>query len=172
MIEVKVFNKSNNSLPAYATKGDAGVDVHVDFSKVTSENPIKIYGGGWFSPKTEDKPAQLYLKSGSRALIPTGLFVSIPLGYEIQVRPRSGLALKQGITVINTPGTIDSGYRGECGVPIINTSNSDVCIEHGMRICQFVLNKVEEIQWKSVNSKEELGTTERNEGGFGHSDNN
>lgn len=169
MVKVKVFNISTNELPQYATSGDAGIDVHVDFSRVTSDDPVKIYGGGWFSPKTEDKPAQLYLKAGSRALMPTGLFVGIPLGYEIQVRPRSGLALKQGITVINTPGTIDSGYRGECKVIIINTSNSDVCIEHGMRICQFVLNKVEQIDWDSVDSKEELGTTERNDGGFGHS---
>jgi dUTP pyrophosphatase len=107
---------------------------------------------------------EVIIKPFARQLVPTGLKVAIPEGYEIQVRPRSGLALKKGLTVLNTPGTIDSGYRGEIGVILYNSSNEEVKIESGERIAQAALCKVEQISWDEV---EDLDITKRNEGGFG-----
>lgn len=159
MQTVKVINLSNNSLPKYETKGAAGLDVRADFSRITAENPIKVYGSGDFDFKTKI----FKLDSGSRALIPTGLFTKIPEGYEIQVRPRSGLSLKRGLTCANCVGTIDSDYIHEIGVIIINLSTEPQYIETGERIAQFVLNKVEQIEWEEVDSLEK---TER-KGGFG-----
>ena len=109
METVKVVNKSNNKLPSYSTPLSAGVDVRADFSRLTPENPIKAFGNCQFVFKSEQHPINyLILDPGCRALIPTGLFTAIPSGYEIQVRPRSGLALKSGISILNTPGTIDA----------------------------------------------------------------
>ena len=159
MQTVKVINLSNNQLPKYETKGAAGLDVRADFSRITTENPIKVYGSGDFDFKTKI----FRLDPGSRALIPTGLFTKIPEGYEIQVRPRSGLSLKQGLTCANCVGTIDSDYIHEIGVIIINLSTEPQYIETGERIAQFVLNKVEQIEWEEVDSLEK---TER-KGGFG-----
>ncbi|MBQ2352213.1 MAG: dUTP diphosphatase, partial [Bacteroidales bacterium] len=105
------------------------------------------------------------LKPMERKLIPTGLFIELPEGYEAQIRPRSGLALKHGITVLNTPGTIDADYRGEIGVILINLSTEDFKIEHGERICQMVIARHEQAEWIQV---EELNETERGAGGFGH----
>lgn len=143
-MEVEVINISKNPLPQYARTGDAGMDVFANVEEA------------------------VVIKAGERALIPTGLKVGIPVDYEIQVRPRSGLALKKGITVLNTPGTIDAGYRNEVGVILINHSNEDFIVNPGDKIAQIVLKKFETIEWKEV---EELGGYDRG-GGFGHTDEN
>lgn len=141
MVTVKVINNSNNPLPQYATIDSAGLDLRANISE-----PIVI------------KPLE-------RKLIPTGLHISLPKGYEMQVRPRSGMAIKHGITCINTPGTIDSDYRGEIGVGLINLSNESFTVNPGDRISQGVLNKVEQINWVEVSTLDE---TERASGGYGH----
>lgn len=143
-MEVEVINISKNPLPQYARTGDAGMDVFANVEEA------------------------VVIKAGERALIPTGLKVGIPVGYEIQVRPRSGLALKKGITVLNTPGTIDAGYRNEVGVILMNLSNEDFIVNPGDKIAQIILKKFETIEWKEV---EELGGYDRG-GGFGHTDEN
>lgn len=163
-MQVNVINISNNSLPQYETPQSAGLDVRADFSRVTPENQIKLFGSGEF----DFTKKMLRLDAGSRALIPTGLFTAIPEGYEIQVRPRSGLSLKRALTCANCVGTIDADYRNEIGVILINLGQEDVWIENGERIAQFVLNKVERIDWNVVES---LDKTERN-GGFGHTGTN
>ena len=140
-VEVKVVREKGVELPKYETKGSAGMDVRANIKE-----PIT-------------------LESLERTLIPTGLKVAIPEGYEIQVRPRSGLAIKHGITMLNTPGTVDSDYRGELKVIVVNLSNEAYTIEPDERIGQFVLNKIEQIEFIEV---EELESTERGEGGFGH----
>jgi len=140
-MEVKIINRSNNPLPEYATSNSAGADIGAFLEK-----PIVL------------KPLQ-------RALVPTGLFIELPVGFEAQIRPRSGLALKKGITVLNTPGTIDSDYRGEIGVILINLSSEDVIIESGERICQMIIAKHETVTFNSTNL---LSDTERGGGGFGH----
>jgi len=140
-IELKIVNTSTNALPQYATPGSSGMDIRANLDL----------------PKT--------LQSLERALIPTGIFIEIPQGYEVQVRPRSGLASKQGITCLNTPGTIDADYRGEIKIILINLSGQEQVIQHGDRIAQLVVQKVEQAIWKPV---EILEVTERNAGGFGH----
>ena len=140
-MEIKIVNKSNNELPAYSTKLSAGMDLRAFL------------------------PEPVVLKPLERKLIPTGLFVEIPEGYEAQIRPRSGLALKKGITVLNSPGTIDADYRGEVGIILINLSNEDFVIESGERICQMIIASHETVQWNLV---EKLEDTLRGEGGFGH----
>ena len=140
-MEVKVVNKSNHRLPEYATIGSAGMDLKANISEPVVLKPLK------------------------RELIPTGLYMQIPTGHEVQIRPRSGLACKYGITVANAPGTIDSDYRGEVKVCLINLSDTPFVVNPGERIAQAVLNKVEKIEWEEVS---ELDTTERGEGGFGH----
>ena len=139
-MEVKVINKSNHRLPEYATIGSAGMDIKANISE------------------------PLVLKPLRRELIPTGLYMQIPTGYEVQIRPRSGLACKYGITVANAPGTIDSDYRGEAKVCLINLSDTPFVVNPGERIAQAVLNKVEKIEW---NEAVKLDETERGEGGFG-----
>ena len=138
---VKVINKSNNKLPEYATPMSAGFDLRANL-----EEPVT-------------------LKAGDRILIGTGLFIALEPGYEAQVRPRSGLALKHGITVLNTPGTIDADYRGDIGVILINLSNEPFEIKPGERIAQLVIAKYEQISWEQV---EVLDETERGSGGYGH----
>ncbi|WP_339054929.1 dUTP diphosphatase [Fusobacterium animalis] len=140
-VQVKVVREKDVELPKYETEGSAGMDVRANIKE-----PIT-------------------LKSLERILIPTGLKVAIPEGYEIQVRPRSGLAIKHGITMLNTPGTVDSDYRGELKVIVVNLSNEAYTIEPNERIGQFVLNKIEQIEFVEV---QELDSTERGEGGFGH----
>ena len=140
-VEVKVVREKGVELPKYETKGSAGMDVRANIKE------------------------SITLKSLERILIPTGLKVAIPEGYEIQVRPRSGLAIKHGITMLNTPGTVDSDYRGELKVIVVNLSNEAYTIEPNERIGQFVLNKIEQIEFIEV---KELESTERGEGGFGH----
>lgn len=137
---VKIINQSNNPLPAYATEGSSGMDVRAFINETVTLQPLE------------------------RALIPTGLFIEIPQGFEAQIRPRSGLAIKQGITCLNTPGTVDADYRGEIKIILINLSNEIQSVHNGDRIAQMVIQKVEKIDWEiSV----ELEETERNAGGFG-----
>jgi len=140
-MKVKIVNSSNNPLPDYSTSNSAGMDIRANLEQAVSLKPLE------------------------RKLIPTGLFMELSKGFEAQIRPRSGLALKKGISVLNTPGTIDADYRGEIGIILVNLSAEDYVVEHGERICQMVINKVESIQWSQVESLEE---SERGKGGFGH----
>lgn len=140
MTKVKIINQSNNPLPTYATEGSSGMDVRAFINETITLQPLE------------------------RALIPTGLFIELPQGFEAQIRPRSGLAIKQGITCLNTPGTVDADYRGEIKIILINLSNEIQSVNNGDRIAQMVIQKVEKIDWSlSV----ELEQTERNAGGFG-----
>jgi dUTP pyrophosphatase len=139
-IEVKIVNTSNNVLPEYATEGSSGMDLRADLA------------------------TPLLLKPLERRMVPTGLYIELPRGYEAQVRPRSGLALKQGITCLNSPGTVDSDYRGEIKIVLINLSGENQVINPGDRIAQMVVQKVERIYWQQVTV---LTETVRNEGGFG-----
>lgn len=167
-IKIQIINKSKNTLPTYSTKYSAGMDVRTDFSNITPEKPIKAFGNCQFVFKTDKNNSYLILDPGCRALIPTGLYVAIPEGYEIQVRPRSGLALKEGASLCNAIGTIDSDYRNEVGVILINHGLKPIVIEDGERIAQLVLNKVPQIEWVEVDSLDE---TDR-KGGFGHTGKN
>lgn len=142
MLFVKIINKSRHPLPAYQTAQSAGMDLHADL----------------------DAPVEL--RPGERALIPTGLFMELPAGFEAQVRPRSGLALKHGVTVLNTPGTIDADYRGEVKVVLINLGQETFRIESGERIAQLVVARHEHVKWMPVT---ELGNTDRGAGGYGSS---
>ena len=141
MTTVKIVNKSRHPLPQYATEQSAGMDLRANVDSPVTLRPLE------------------------RKLIPTGLFIELPRGLEAQIRPRSGLAIKKGITVLNTPGTIDADYRGEIGVILINLSQEDFVVEDGERICQMVIAAHEQAVWQEV---EVLGATERGEGGFGH----
>ena len=145
MVKVKIINKSSNPIPAYATDQAAGMDIRANL------------------------PVDVVLKPMERTLIPTGLFIELPDGYEAQIRPRSGLALKSGVTVLNTPGTIDADYRGEIGVVLINLSDQDFVVKHGERIAQMVINQYTKIEFEEV---ELLTSTIRGEGGFGHTGKN
>lgn len=140
-VEVKIVNKSPNQLPAYSTELSAGMDLRA-----------------WLQEPVVLQPMQ-------RALIPTGVYIELPAGYEFQIRPRSGLALKRGLTVLNSPGTIDADYRGEVCVILANLSNEPQTIENGERICQMVVARHATVQWLPV---EQLGDTQRGAGGFGH----
>lgn len=140
-MKIKIVNQSHHPLPAYETLGSAGMDLRAFL------------------------PEPLVLKPLQRALVPTGLFISLPLGMEAQVRPRSGLAFKKGITVLNTPGTIDADYRGEIKVILINLSSEDFTVNDGERIAQMVIATHERAEWELVN---ELDETTRGAGGFGH----
>lgn len=140
-MQVKVINKSHHPLPAYATIASAGMDLRAMLSE------------------------ELCLRPLERAVVPTGLFIELPEGYEAQIRPRSGLAIKYGITVINSPGTIDADYRGEIKVGLVNLSPEDFIIRDGERIAQMVVARHEQVEWELV---EALESTERGAGGFGH----
>ncbi|WP_282015732.1 dUTP diphosphatase [Marinifilum flexuosum] len=140
-MKVKIVNKSKHDLPKYSTELSAGMDLRANLNE-----PV-------------------FLKSLERKLIPTGLFIELPAGYEAQIRPRSGMALKEGISVLNTPGTIDADYRGEIGVILVNLSNQVVEIKDGDRICQMIIAAHETVQWEPV---EDLEVSERGAGGFGH----
>lgn len=142
MLTVKIINRSDNPLPTYATPASAGLDIRAN-------NPEAI----------EIAPLE-------RVLIPTGLYLELPEGYEAQIRPRSGLALKHGITVLNTPGTIDADYRGEIGVLLVNLSNRTFTVEHGERIAQMVIARHEQVEWQTTDT---LSDTARGAGGYGHS---
>lgn len=140
-MKVQIINKSKNETPSYATEQSAGMDLRANLEESVTLNPLE------------------------RKLIPTGLYISLPVGFEAQVRPRSGLALKKGITVLNTPGTIDADYRGEICVILVNLSNEPFVVENGERIAQMVVAKHERVEWQEV---EVLDETERGAGGFGH----
>lgn len=140
-IKVKIVNKSGNPLPSYETVDAAGMDVRANLSAPITLMPMQ------------------------RVLVPTGLYMELPSGYECQIRPRSGLALKKGISVLNSPGTIDADYRGEVGIILINLSTEPFVINNGDRICQMVIKEYTKAEWVQV---EELGTSERGDGGFGH----
>ncbi len=140
-MKIKVVNKSSNELPSYSTPLSAGMDLRANLEEATELQPLE------------------------RKLIPTGIFIELPQGYEAQIRPRSGLAFKHGIGVLNSPGTIDADYRGEIKVILVNLSNDKFIIENGERICQMVIAKHESISWEEV---ELLSETQRGSGGFGH----
>lgn len=142
-LPVKIINKSHHPLPAYATPGAAGMDVRA----YLPEGPVTV-------------------GPGERALIPTGLYMQLPQGYECQIRPRSGLALNYGITIANSPGTVDCDYRGEIGIILLNTSKDDFTVNDGERICQMVITEYTAVKWEEV---EELDRTKREDGSFGHS---
>ena len=141
MVKVRIINKGNQPLPAYATPQSAGMDLRANIEEAFTLKPLQ------------------------RRLVPTGLFMALPEGYEAQVRPRSGLALKHGITVLNTPGTIDADYRGEIGVVLVNLSDTDFVVNPGERIAQMVIAKHEQADFEIVT---ELDEPERGAGGYGH----
>ena len=140
-LKVKIVNRSTNELPAYSTDQSAGMDLRAWLDEPVTLQPLE------------------------RRLIHTGVYIELPVGYECQIRPRSGLALKRGLTVLNTPGTIDADYRGEVGVILVNLGNEPQVIENGERICQMVVARHETVQWELV---ETLHDSERGAGGFGH----
>lgn len=141
MTKVHIVNRSKHPLPAYGTALSAGMDLRANIDE------------------------DIVLKPGERRLVPTGLFIALPVGFEAQIRPRSGLAFKHGISLVNTPGTIDADYRGEIGIIMINHSSEAFVIKDGERICQMVINRYETIEWINTDSLDE---TERGAGGFGH----
>ena len=140
-IQIKIINKSSNPLPEYATSGSSGMDIRASLESELTLQPLE------------------------RNMVPTGLFIELPAGYEAQIRPRSGLAIKQGITCLNSPGTIDADYRGEIKIILINLSQQIQVIQPGDRIAQMIIHKVENAVWNEV---QQLEITTRNEGGFGH----
>lgn len=140
-VEIKIVNHSTNKLPEYATPGSSGMDLRADLAVPKVFKPLE------------------------RFLIPTGLFIELPEGYEAQIRPRSGLAIKQGFTCLNSPGTIDSDYRGEIKIILVNLSSEEQIIQPGDRIAQMIIQKTEKAVWSEV---KELNMTERSDGGFGH----
>jgi deoxyuridine 5''-triphosphate nucleotidohydrolase (dut) len=144
-MKVKIVNKSNHPIPEYATPYSAGVDLRANIDIPVTLNPLE------------------------RQLIPTGIFIELPVGYEAQIRPRSGLAIKHGISLVNSPGTIDSDYRGEIKVIMINLSNIPFVINAGERICQMVISRYVQVEWEESDTLEE---TERGVGGFGHTGKN
>lgn len=162
-IQVPVVKTTTNALPKYETTEAAGMDVRANLVDVKA----KFLFNSVFNVDSLGEPMNITINPGGRCLVPTGLFVALPKGYECQVRPRSGLALKHGITVLNTPGTIDSDYRGEIGIIVINHGTEPFVINPGDRIAQLVIAKVEQASWREV---AELPSTERAGGGFGHSD--
>lgn len=141
-MKIKIVNKSHHALPSYETIQSAGMDLRAFLNEPVLLKPLE------------------------RSLIPTGLFIELPVGFEAQIRPRSGLAIKKGISLVNTPGTIDADYRGEIKIILINLSSEQFLVEDGERIAQMIISKHESAEWIEV---EELNKTERGEGGFGHS---
>lgn len=146
MLKIKIINKSHHPLPSYGTFEAAGMDVRA----YLPEDPV-------------------IMKPGQRALIPTGLYMQLPSGYECQIRPRSGLALNYGLTVLNSPGTVDADYRGEIGIILINLGQNDFTVNDGDRIAQMVIKSYARVEWEPV---EELDRTKREDGGFGHTGRN
>lgn len=163
-IVVNVINKSNNPLPKYETAGAAGFDIRVDLSRVTPENRVRVYGDAEivFAGEGHSK-AMIRLEPMTRALLPTGIFTAIPEGWQVSCRPRSGMAIKKGLSLINTPGLIDCDYRGEWHLPVINLGQETIWIEDGERLCQGTIEPVYHIEWNEVDS---LDDTERGDGGF------
>ncbi len=144
-MKVKIVNKSRHSLPEYATSSSAGMDLRANIEEAVVLKPLQ------------------------RSLIPTGIYIQLPEGYEAQIRPRSGLAIKHGISIVNAPGTIDADYRGEIRVVLVNLSNEDFVVNDGDRVCQMVISQYTRVEWERV---EVLDETERGAGGFGHTGKN
>jgi len=144
-MEIKIVNKSNNILPQYETEHAAGMDLRANIDEEVVIKPLE------------------------RKIIPTGIFIGIPIGYEVQIRPRSGLAAKYGVTVLNTPGTIDSDYRGEIKIILINLGNEDFKVSNNERIAQMIISRHEKVEWNLIENFDT--TTQRGEGGFGHTGN-
>jgi dUTP pyrophosphatase len=140
-MKIRIINHSKHNMPEYKTGYSAGMDLYANIDAPVNLKPLE------------------------RALIPTGLFIELPVGYEAQIRPRSGLAIKDGITVLNTPGTIDADYRGEICIILINLSEKEYSVKDGDRICQMIISKHERVEWERVES---INDTERGKGGFGH----
>ena len=140
-MKIRIINRSRHSLPSYETRASAGMDLRANLAE------------------------EVVLKPSGRALIPTGLFIELPIGYEAQVRPRSGLAVEKGITALNTPGTIDADYRGEVMVILVNLSTEEYRVQNGDRIAQMIISKYEKAEWEEV---ADLTETARGAGGFGH----
>lgn len=140
-VKVRIINRSDNPMPEYATEASAGMDVRANLGEPVVVQPMQ------------------------RVLVPTGLYIELPQGYECQLRPRSGLALKHGITLVNTPGTVDADYRGEIGVILINLSGEPFVINHGERICQMVVTRYSRVEWEATDT---LASSTRGAGGFGH----
>ena len=164
-IVVNVINKSNNPLPKYETADAAGFDIRVDLSRVTPDTPIKGFGDAEVIWSGEGHTVPMIrIAPRSRALLPTGIFTAIPEGWQVSFRPRSGMAIKKGLTLINTPSTIDADYRGEWFVALHNHSNNIQIVEDGDRIAQVLFQEIEHPTFEEV---EELSETERGEGGFG-----
>ena len=161
-MEVKVINKSANELPKYETPQSAGLDLRADLWSINE----KFLFDARVVRREDNTIDHITIEPGGRALIPTELYTAIPIGYEVQIRPRSGLALKYGVTVLNTPGTIDADYRNGWGIILINHGTEPFEVRQGDRIAQAVLAKVEQIEWLEV---ETLDETERGLGGFGSS---
>lgn len=143
-MRIKIFNNSRHELPKYETAQSAGMDLRANIDHAITLNP------------------------GQRTIVPTGLHIQLPVGYEAQIRPRSGLAIKFGITCLNSPGTIDSDYRGDIGVELINHGHEPFTVNDGDRIAQMVIAKYETAHWSVVETQDELSETERGTGGFGH----
>ena len=166
-MKVQVINKSANPLSQYETPQSAGMDLRADLWAL---NEKFLFGGAQIVRNVDNTIGYVQILPGGRALIPTELYTAIPMGYEVQVRPRSGLALKHGITVLNTPGTIDADYRNGWGVILMNNDTShSFKVYQGDRIAQAVLAEVEQIEWEEV---DELDSTDRGLGGFGHTGSN
>lgn len=142
-LQVKIINKSSNPLPFYQTEGSAGMDLYANIE------------------------TSIELDSLERQLIPTGIFIELPLGFEAQIRPRSGLAFKHGISIVNSPGTIDADYRGEIKILLVNLSKEKFVIQSGERIAQMVVTKHERVNWQEVQNIEQLSQTDRGSGGYG-----
>ncbi|MCF8222927.1 MAG: dUTP diphosphatase [Bacteroidales bacterium] len=140
-MQVRIVNKSQHELPAYSTEASAGMDIRANLDN------------------------DVLLKPLERMIVPTGLYIELPVGYEAQIRPRSGMAIRYGISILNSPGTIDADYRGEIGIIIVNLSNEEFTLQDGDRICQMVIAKHERVNWNEVTILEE---TKRGKGGFGH----
>jgi dUTP pyrophosphatase len=165
MVSVNVINNSENQLPKYETDEAAGLDLRASFKYITPDNPIKLFGDGEiiFAGEGHQK-TMLRLEPGSRAIIPTDLFVAIPKGYFCAIYPRSGLAIKKALSLVNSVGVLDSDYRGNMGIPVINHGFETIWIEDGERIAQMIVQPYTKIEWNEVKNLDE---TSRNSNGFG-----
>ena len=159
MKNIQIINKSNNQLPSYATMQSAGMDICADLHGNTP-----ILKNAFLSIEDEKGPV-INIRPGGRALVPTGIYISLPEGYEARIQPRSGLAIKKGITVLNSPGCIDADYRGEIGIILVNHGEELFTVAHGDKVAQMIISQVETVVWEVVNK---LDNTERGDGGFGH----
>lgn len=160
-MKVQVVKNTSNELPKYETALSAGMDLRAELKLI---DPKFLFNARLVQKMDSNYPNYLIIEPGGRALIPTGLHISLPIGYEARIQPRSGLALKKGVTCLNSPGCIDADYRGDIGVILINHGFDEFIVEQGDRIAQMIVSKVETVEWEQV---KDLDITERGEGGFG-----